>query len=189
VLTGLANIRREKGTIRGRNGKTGPTGTDEPVVLAINSEMDYKSFVNYPIVGQPAVLSQPGPFSAQASSIYGAASRPKPVVPDYEMLRVIGRGACDVWLAHSILADYRAVEVWWREFSDEDRGFIREFGGIRRFEPISRSHPSHFPDTMTRLSSLKKHRVQCEQPREKQLPVSVSLAGSHPSQNCRHIPG
>src|SRR5215471_14136175 len=75
-----------------------------------------------------------------------AASRllPKAVVPDHELIRVIGKGAYgEVWLARNIFGEYRAVKVIWRrEFGEEDRPFQREFEGIKRFEPISRSHPS-----------------------------------------------
>jgi serine/threonine protein kinase len=67
----------------------------------------------------------------------------KPVVPDYEMLRLIGKGAYgEVWLSRSILGEFRAVKVVWRRNLGEDRPFEREFEGIRRFEPVSRSHPS-----------------------------------------------
>ena len=65
-------------------------------------------------------------------------------MPDHELLRVIGRGAYgEVWLGRNILGEYRAVKVVWRrEFAGEDRPFEREFEGIRKFEPVSRSHPS-----------------------------------------------
>jgi serine/threonine protein kinase len=74
----------------------------------------------------------------------GPVCHPKPVVPDHEMLRVIGRGAYgEVWLGRNILGEYRAVKVVWHQnFAGEDRPFEREFEGIKRFEPVSRSHPS-----------------------------------------------
>ena len=66
-----------------------------------------------------------------------------PVVPDYELLRRIGRGSYgDVWLARSITGQWRAVKVVQRERFDSDRPFEREFLGIQQFESISHRHPS-----------------------------------------------
>ncbi len=66
-----------------------------------------------------------------------------PAVPDHEMIRIIGRGRYgEVWLARNIMGAYRAVKVVYRGSFVEDRPFEREFDGIRKFEPISRSHPT-----------------------------------------------
>src|SRR5262245_5474123 len=65
------------------------------------------------------------------------------IVPDYELLQRIGSGAYgEVWLARTVLGKFRAVKVVYRNRFGEDRPFQREFEGIQRFEPISRSHPS-----------------------------------------------
>lgn len=69
-------------------------------------------------------------------------NRPDPVVPDHEVLRKIGGGAYgEVWLARGVTGALRAVKVVWREDFDDARGFEREFEGILKFEPISRTHP------------------------------------------------
>lgn len=64
-------------------------------------------------------------------------------VPDHELLRRIGSGAYgEVWIARNIFGEFRAVKIVWRNRFAEERPFRREFEGIKRFEPISRSHPS-----------------------------------------------
>jgi serine/threonine protein kinase len=66
-----------------------------------------------------------------------------PAVPDYELLRCIGRGSYgDMWLARNVLGQCRAVKFVYRSRFADPRPFEREFQGIQRFEPISRSHPS-----------------------------------------------
>jgi WD40 repeat protein len=67
--------------------------------------------------------------------------RPPPAIPDHQLLRCIGRGSYGtVWLAHNTLGVYRAVKVVYRKSFSDHRPFEREWSGIRRFEPISRSH-------------------------------------------------
>ena len=64
-----------------------------------------------------------------------------PVIPDHELLRLIGRGSYgEVWLARSVLGTLRAAKVVFRADFDSPRPFEREFHGIQRFEPVSRSH-------------------------------------------------
>src|SRR2546429_4308624 len=64
-------------------------------------------------------------------------------VPDHELIRRIGRGSYGaVWLARNLMGVYRAVKVVYRESFDHQRPFERELAGIRKFEPISRSHES-----------------------------------------------
>lgn len=66
-----------------------------------------------------------------------------PSIPDHQLLRPIGRGAYgEVWLAKSMTGAFRAVKIVRRTTFDHDRPFEREFEGIVRFEPISRSHQS-----------------------------------------------
>jgi serine/threonine protein kinase len=68
---------------------------------------------------------------------------PPPQIPDHELLGCIGRGSYgEVWLARTVLGQYRAIKVVYRDAFEHDRPFEREYEGIQKFEPISRSHPS-----------------------------------------------
>jgi WD40 repeat protein len=64
-----------------------------------------------------------------------------PSIPDHALLRCIGEGACgEVWLARNALGTFRAVKIVYRAWFDEDRPYEREFDGILKYEPISRTH-------------------------------------------------
>src|ERR1044071_4963939 len=61
-------------------------------------------------------------------------------IPDHELLRQIGTGSYgEVWLGRSALRTYRAVKIVSRKRFTHERPFEREFSGIQKFEPISRS--------------------------------------------------
>lgn len=65
----------------------------------------------------------------------------QPTVPDYELLRVVGRGAYgEIWLARGRTGALRAVKIVHRSTFDSESSFHREFSGMSAFEPISRSH-------------------------------------------------
>jgi formylglycine-generating enzyme required for sulfatase activity/serine/threonine protein kinase len=64
-----------------------------------------------------------------------------PLIPDHEVLRVIGRGAYgEIWLARGLTGALRAVKVVHRTTFESERAFQREFQGMSSFEPISRAH-------------------------------------------------
>jgi len=68
--------------------------------------------------------------------------RPEPTIPDHTVYRKIGGGAYgEVWLAEGVTGALRAVKVVWHDDFDDERGFVREFEGIEKYEPISRDHP------------------------------------------------
>jgi len=64
-----------------------------------------------------------------------------PVIPEHELLRPIASGAYgQVWLARSALGTLRAVKIVRRDRFDRAEDFEREFRGLQRFEPVSRTH-------------------------------------------------
>ncbi len=92
----------------------------------------------------PRVAAAPPPCASVDFCDIPAVAWVPPIVPDFELLRRIGRGSYgDVWLARSITGKWRAVKVVYRDRFESDRPFEREFLGVRQFESISHQHPSH----------------------------------------------
>jgi WD40 repeat protein/serine/threonine protein kinase len=82
---------------------------------------------------RPPAAENPGPPSWIAPF--------KPVVPDHELVARIGGGSYgDVWLARSVVGTWRAVKVVFRDRFLDARPYEREFNGIQKFEPLSRSN-------------------------------------------------
>jgi len=66
---------------------------------------------------------------------------PVPTISDHQLLLRIGSGSYgEVWLARNALGTLRAVKIVKREAFDNSRPYLREFSGIEKYEPISRSH-------------------------------------------------
>jgi len=62
----------------------------------------------------------------------------KPAIPDYELVRVIGRGSYgDVWLARSLTGTFRAIKIVWLDRFSDSQPFDREFRGLTEFAAIS----------------------------------------------------
>ena len=75
------------------------------------------------------------------SAIPEPVSAQIPIIPDHELLRVIGRGGYgEIWLARTVTGAFRAVKVVYRSTFESERAFLREFEGMSAFEPISRAH-------------------------------------------------
>ena len=65
-----------------------------------------------------------------------------PVIPDHQLIRQVGEGSYgEVWLARNIIGTYRAVKIVYRARFDDAKPYEREFLGLQKYEPISRSHP------------------------------------------------
>lgn len=79
----------------------------------------------------------------QAQAAAGAAKPTEvPPVPDHTMIRRIGQGAYgEVWLAEDIIGKFKAVKLIRRAAFTDQAPFEREFRGLQKFTPISRSHP------------------------------------------------
>ena len=58
------------------------------------------------------------------------------------MIRCIGKGAYgEVWLAKDIIGEFKAVKLIRRAAFADQAPFDREFKGLQKYTPISRSHP------------------------------------------------
>jgi serine/threonine protein kinase len=91
----------------------------------------------------PAQVSLAAVNLGATAPVQTAPPRPPPAIPDHELLRCIGRGSYgEVWLARNIMGTYRAVKIVYRATFDSDRPYEREFKGLQKFEPVSRTHES-----------------------------------------------
>src|SRR5262245_57068567 len=79
--------------------------------------------------------------STDGPGMLGEPGKVRPQIPDHELLRPIGGGSYgEVWLARNVMGTLRAVKVVYRQTFESERPYEREFSGIQKFEPISRSH-------------------------------------------------
>jgi serine/threonine protein kinase len=68
-------------------------------------------------------------------------SNPTGFIPEHELLQPIASGAYgEVWLARTPLGTLRAVKIVRRDQHRTAESFDREFRGLQKFEPISRTH-------------------------------------------------
>jgi serine/threonine protein kinase len=67
----------------------------------------------------------------------------RPLIPDFELLKVIGSGSYgEVWLARGVTGIFRAIKIVRRDSFTDTRPFEREFEGITRFSQVSIKEPS-----------------------------------------------
>ncbi|MBU6401528.1 MAG: protein kinase [Verrucomicrobia bacterium] len=87
-------------------------------------------------------MEKPTP-GAGAKAVRAAARRVHIEVPEHRLLGRIGGGSYgEVLLASSLMGTFRAIKVVFRRSFEDEAPYRREFDGIRRFEPISRTHES-----------------------------------------------
>ncbi|MBI2924804.1 MAG: tetratricopeptide repeat protein [Verrucomicrobia bacterium] len=91
----------------------------------------------------PTRAVESGPLGALPSNSQSSTPRPPPpAIPDHELLHKIGGGSYGgVWLARNVIGTHHAVKIIYRSAFDHDRPFEREFEGIQKAMPVSRSLP------------------------------------------------
>lgn len=70
------------------------------------------------------------------------SNEPGPTVADHTLVRQVGKGGYgEVWLARNAIGLHHVVKMVHRRDFNDDGPYEREFRGIQKFMPISRSHP------------------------------------------------
>lgn len=64
------------------------------------------------------------------------------LIPDHTLLRRVGQGGYgEIWLARNEVGILHAVKIVYRKNFAGDNPYEREFRGIQKFMPVSRTHP------------------------------------------------
>ncbi len=84
-------------------------------------------------------MNTPLPGKGPSSNVVDGEALP--IIADHVLIRRIGKGSYgEVWLARNVIGGLRAIKVVIRGTFSDERDFQREFEGLRKFEPISRTH-------------------------------------------------
>lgn len=87
-------------------------------------------------VAEP-ISSDHAPLTSQADAKQSVA----PSIPEHQLISRIASGAYgEVWLGRNAVGTLRAIKVVRRD-QNASPEFEREFKGMQRFEPVSRTHP------------------------------------------------
>jgi CHASE2 domain-containing sensor protein len=71
-----------------------------------------------------------------------AHKQPSQMIPDHTLVKRVGRGAYgEVWLARNAVGVFHAAKIVQRRGFPADEPYEREFRGIQKFMPVSRTHP------------------------------------------------
>jgi serine/threonine protein kinase len=63
------------------------------------------------------------------------------LIPEHDLIRRIGAGSYgEVWLARNVVGTFRAIKIVRRDQHESAESFEREFKGLQKFEPVSRTH-------------------------------------------------
>src|SRR5215203_2932227 len=144
-------------------------------------------------------LGQPAPLGTAGFSQDGLP----PVIPDHQLLRCIGRGSYGmVWLARNMMGIHRAVKIVYRRSFESQRPFEREWSGIQKFEPVSRSHEGFVDVLQVGINEaegyfyyvmelgddqLSEQNIIAEQYTPRTLAKEISRHGRLPTQACLQL--
>ncbi|HEY2952938.1 MAG TPA: serine/threonine-protein kinase [Verrucomicrobiae bacterium] len=82
------------------------------------------------------------PVASDQATLVGTTTAGVARIPDHQLLRAVGKGAYgEVWLARNAVGLYHAVKIIYRREFETESPYEREFRGVTKFMPISRTHP------------------------------------------------
>jgi hypothetical protein len=105
-----------------------------------------------------------------------------PPIPHHVLLRRIGWGSYgEVWLARNSMGVHRAVKIVSRSSFSDARPFERELSGIRKFEPVSRTHETISPmSPRYNLIAILQRRLPVKSPRGAGCLRRIALGWAQP---------
>lgn len=125
-------------------------GVQIPVALGWSGLCGTIDRAQVPQIKFNSSMSNLSPTSPPATStspviqtdVPSAVATDAPNIPDHSLIKCIGRGAYgEVWLARDVIGRHDAVKIIKARNFPHATPYEREFKGIERFAPISRTHP------------------------------------------------